>query len=168
MQETYLILGSNIQPRRAYLEKAKYLLAEKAGAVLKESAVYSTEPWGVESDTYFLNQVILFSTPLQPESLLKTIHEIEDILGRSRNTKYGPRTIDIDILLWGDLVKRTTDLQIPHPFMQDRKFVLKPLCEIAPDVIHPVLGKSISTLAGACTDQKEVFILAAHEPADSI
>lgn len=168
MHKTYLILGSNIGPRRNFLEKAKWMLREKAGKIVSESALYTTEPWGVESPDLFLNQVILLETSFDPDTMLHVIHQIESSLGRVRSKKYGPRTIDIDIIFWDDRVIQQPNLQVPHPLIQDRKFVLVPLAEIAPDLIHPILKIPVSAMLERCKDQKEVFILAPHEPADSI
>ncbi len=168
MHKTYLILGSNIRPRLVYMDRAKKLLEEKAGKILKESALYATEPWGMDSHDLFLNQVILLETELDPGSLLQFIHQIEGSLGRERSRKYVARTIDIDILFWDDQVIQQPDLTVPHPLIGERKFVLEPLAEIAPGLIHPILKIPVSAMLEGCKDQKEVFILAAHEPADSI
>lgn len=168
MIKTYIILGSNVGQRLSFIEKAKYLLEEIAGNILSETSVYSTEPWGVENQDTYLNQVLLIETELSAEKLLEEMLRIEEKLGRIRGGKYAPRTIDIDILLFGDFIVEQPELIIPHPRMQDRNFVLTPLKEIAPDVIHPVFQRSISSLQEQCTDQKEVFILAANEPANTI
>jgi 2-amino-4-hydroxy-6-hydroxymethyldihydropteridine diphosphokinase len=168
MINTYIILGSNVGQRLSFIEKAKYLLEELVGNIINETSVYSTEPWGVEDQKTYLNQVLLIETELSAEKLIDEILKIEEKLGRIRGEKYAPRTIDIDILLFGDLIIEQPELIIPHPRMQDRNFVLTPLKEIAPDVIHPVFQRSISSLQEQCNDQKEVFILAANEPANTI
>jgi 2-amino-4-hydroxy-6-hydroxymethyldihydropteridine diphosphokinase len=168
MTETYLILGSNIGQRLSFLEKAKYLIEERIGTIKEASSIYSTEPWGVEYKEAFLNQVLFIETPLLADKLIQEILTIEEKLGRTRDLRYAPRTIDIDILFFGDAIIEQPELCIPHPRMQDRNFVLTPLMEIAPSFIHPVFQVSISTLQNRCIDQKEVFILAADEPANTI
>ena len=140
----YLGLGSNEGDRAALLEQAIALLAEKAGAVVSRSSILETEPWGFASDHRFLNMVVAISTPLSPTRLLDVTQRIERQLGRKHKTtsekttaspskrRYQDRPIDIDILLYGDERVDTPDLQIPHPLMREREFIMRPLEEIFP------------------------------------
>ena len=109
--------------------------------------MHETEPWGVKDQPRFINMAIEVETGLDPKELLKIIKNVERELGRKKSSKWGPRIIDLDILLFEDLILKEDDLEIPHPSMHERDFVLKPLCEIAPDRIHPVLKKKICDLA---------------------
>ena len=152
MNEVYLLTGGNIGNRLEYLSKAKEQIEKRCGSILKESSVYETAAWGKEDQGAFLNQVLKIETTLQPGELLKTILEIEEYLGRKRELKYGPRTIDIDILFFSNDIISQHSLKVPHPQMQNRRFVLAPLNEIAPDKIHPSLYKTISQLLAECPD----------------
>lgn len=152
MNEVYLLTGGNIGNRLAYLSKAKEEIAKRCGSILKESSVYETAAWGKEDQGAFLNQVLQIETNLHPEELLKTILEIEERLGRKRQLKYGPRIIDIDILFFDDDIINEHALKVPHPQMQNRRFVLVPLNEIAPAKIHPTLHKTIAQILAECPD----------------
>lgn len=152
MNETYLLTGGNIGNRLAYLSKTKEEIEKRCGRILKESSVYETAAWGKEDQEAFLNQVLKIETNLDPEELLKTILQIEEYLGRKRELKYGPRTIDIDILFFNEAVINQPSLKIPHPQMQNRRFVLSPLNEIASDKLHPSLHKTIAQLLAECPD----------------
>ena len=165
MKEVYLLLGSNRGDRVDFLSKALDLIAEKAGIVLAESAVYETEPWGFEDPTPFLNQVVEISTDLVPEELLEQLLTIEARLGRIRpfdscgcadDGGYAGRTIDIDILFYGSKLVFTDHLMVPHPRLHERRFTLVPLSEIAPGFIHPLLKKTVSELLQGCKDQAKV------------
>jgi len=145
MSTIFLSLGANVGDRASNLEKARSLIDEKFG-ILKASLVYETEPWGGVMQGPFLNQVVQIYTSLSPRELLKTIKDFESEIGRKKTVKWGPRVIDIDILFYGDLVIDEPDLVIPHKFLHERRFVLEPLNEIAPDFMHPVLGKKISEI----------------------
>ncbi|MBU1992755.1 MAG: 2-amino-4-hydroxy-6-hydroxymethyldihydropteridine diphosphokinase [Patescibacteria group bacterium] len=131
MTEVYLGLGSNIGDREGNLEKA----CEMVGA-LKKSSIHETEPFGVLDQPKFLNMVCKIETELSPRELLNHVKNIEKKIGRKKREKWGPREIDIDILFYGDIIVDEPDLQIPHPGISEREFVLKPLREIAPDKIH--------------------------------
>lgn len=156
MNKAYLSLGSNRGNRGANLEKAKELLSEWAGDVLTISPVYETPPWQMTDKTNFYNQVVLLSTALPATELIDTVILIETMLGRRRTgKKYQPRIIDIDILFFNDEIIHTEVLTVPHPLIQERKFVLQPLAEIAPDFIHPELKKSIARLLDECADKSE-------------
>lgn len=149
MATVYLSIGSNLGNRRTLLIRATTLLAERAGDILALSGFYETEPWGYDSTHAFLNMAVHLETSLLPLELLTITQQIERDLGRTpkkeKNT-YEDRPIDIDILLYDDLILDNPQLTIPHPFMHQRMFVLQPLAEIAPHIIHPVRMHSITKL----------------------
>lgn len=145
----YLGLGTNIGDRRLNLTRAIELLSLALGKCIAVSRFIETAPWGFESSNSFLNCAAAFETELQPTELLDTTESIERELGRtvkSQGGNYSDRIIDIDILIYGDEIIETERLTIPHPLMHKRDFVLQPMAEIAPDVVHPVLDKSIILL----------------------
>lgn len=144
----YLSLGSNLGDRGANLEAAIQELSA-LGPVIARSSLYETEPVEVERQPWFVNCVIAIETELMPKQLLSRVLAIEQKMGRRRTQPKGPRTIDIDILFFGNSVVDTPSLTIPHPAMHQRRFVLGPLAEIAPDVRHPVLKKSARELLAA-------------------
>ncbi len=150
---TYLSLGSNLDNRVYYLQKALFHLQEKAGTLKRISPVYESPSWGFEADD-FLNLCVELETPLSPEALLEKVLQIETKLGRSRNkeTGYQPRTLDIDILYYDTLILKTDSLELPHPELQKRRFVLRPLADIAPQLYHPVLKKDSRNLLQECKD----------------
>ena len=141
----YLSLGSNLGDRAAYLQKCIRLLS-KLGDVAKISSLYETEPMELREQPWFLNCVVELETHVSARELLSRIQQIEAELGRSREIDKGPRTIDIDILLFDSEVINEGDLQIPHPAMHKRRFVLAPLAEVSDQVKHPVLGKTAEEL----------------------
>jgi 2-amino-4-hydroxy-6-hydroxymethyldihydropteridine diphosphokinase len=155
----YLCLGSNIGDRRAVLNEAKALIIKNIGKVARQSHLYETEPWGKPEQDTFLNQVIMINTTLDPRGLLEEITKIERDLGRERKEKWGPRVIDVDILFYGRRVIRDKGLEVPHPELHKRAFVLAPLLEIAPELEHPILKKPIDELYMACTDESDVVQL---------
>ena len=148
MAIAYLALGTNIGNKRRNMITAAALLAERVGDVLALSGFYETEPWGFQSENTFLNAALQLDTSLSPLELLKATQEIEIEMGRTQksNGAYHDRIIDIDILLYDDLVLQTPELTLPHPLMHERLFVMEPLAEIAPNVIHPVFKKPIISL----------------------
>lgn len=153
----FLGLGSNLGDREDYLRKAIDLIKEDIGDIDSFSGIYETEPWGFRSENNFLNIVIRIQTSLPPVDLLKQLMKIEDMLGRERSShRFTSRTIDIDILLYGNLIINLPELIIPHPMMHERKFVLEPFCDISPETIHPVLKKPFSSLLKECKDRREV------------
>jgi 2-amino-4-hydroxy-6-hydroxymethyldihydropteridine diphosphokinase len=158
MKDVYLLLGSNEHDRTGWIKQATTLLASCCGEIVRCSAIYETAAWGITDQASFLNQVVLLSTEKTPGELLAEIHHIETTLGRQRSLKWGPRTLDIDILLFGNEIVDTADLKIPHPFLHERRFTLAPLAEIAPDYMHPIMHKSIKQLLADCTDQLEVRV----------
>lgn len=143
----YLGLGGNVGDREEYIEQAVFLLNKTAGiSVTKRSTNYETEAEGQKNQAPFINAAIEVKTKLSPQKLLESVQEIETTLGREREVEWGPRTIDIDILLYDDEILSEDELQIPHPLLHERYFVLLPLREIAGDKIHPVLEKSIADI----------------------
>jgi 2-amino-4-hydroxy-6-hydroxymethyldihydropteridine diphosphokinase len=152
-----LILGGNLGDREELINQAVKLISEK-NRLMAKSAIYETQAWGNVAHGNFLNQVIQLETSLSPEKLLERIWQIEEKLGRNRTETWGDRTMDIDVLYYGDEVIGTPELAIPHRFIQERRFVLVPLSEILPDMIHPVLGKSNRKLLEECQDSCEVRI----------
>lgn len=149
MATVYLGLGTNLGDKEANLRTAIYKLQERIGKQVSLSSFYETAPWGFESDHSFLNAAIGLETSLSPIEILYITQEIEKELGRTKksvNGSYSDRLIDIDILLYDTLVLQTPELTIPHPLMTERDFVMKPLIEIAGNVIHPTLQKTLSEL----------------------
>jgi len=142
----YVGIGSNLGNREKNCYHAIEILEKKGIVVKKKSSLYETEPWGVTDQPRFMNMVVEVETELEPHELLRTLKDIEREVGRGETFKWGPRIIDLDILLFNDLFLRNDILQIPHPLMHKRDFVLKPLCEIASDKIHPRLKVRIRDL----------------------
>jgi len=157
MNTVYIQLGSNIGERKSYIAKSMDQIEENIGKIIIESSIFETIPWGNENQNNFLNSVIKINTTLDAFRVLKKSQEIENNLDRERVEKWGERTIDIDILFYNNEIINTTKLNIPHPFIQQRKFVLVPLSEIAPNYIHPILKKNISTLLSECKDNQKVL-----------
>lgn len=163
MKGIYLLLGSNIGDSEKVLSAAIELIELEIGKVIDASSVYSTKAWGVEDQPDFLNQVVEIESNLDPENLLVKINEIEKKLGRVRFQKWHSRIIDIDILYFGAEIIDTPNLVIPHPENQNRNFVLIPMAEIAPELIHPVLGISQKELLLKCADSLEVRLMQSND-----
>ena len=145
----YLALGSNLGDRFANLKQAIDSLTPQL-EVKAKSSVYETPPWGFEDQPKFLNQVVKAKTYLDPEPLLKHLKRLEVALGRQASFPNGPRLIDMDILFYDDLILNTSSLVIPHPRLQERGFVLLPLMELSPDLVHPLIKKSVREMVAGC------------------
>ncbi|MBL7888716.1 MAG: 2-amino-4-hydroxy-6-hydroxymethyldihydropteridine diphosphokinase [Bacteroidia bacterium] len=157
MNTAYLILGGNQGDRLKNLNEANSLIASEVGPISKYSKIYVTAAWGNEGLSDFYNQAVCIKTPLSATELLDILLEIEKKLGRTRGTeKWQARTIDIDILFYNNEIIDQKNLIIPHPFLQERRFVLVPLSEIANDLMHPILNKDIKTLLIECNDKLDV------------
>ena len=143
--EAYLGLGSNLGRREQNLQRAVGLL-ERVAAPAAVSSVYETRPWGYVDQPDFLNLVCRVDTTLSPEELLRATQAVEVLIGREPTFRYGPRVIDVDILLYGDRIIDSDCLRVPHPRLCERAFALAPLAEIAPALVHPELGMSIREL----------------------
>jgi 2-amino-4-hydroxy-6-hydroxymethyldihydropteridine diphosphokinase len=157
MKIVFLGIGTNLGNRERNLKQAVAATEIFLGSVLKSSSLYETEPWGFQADENFLNMVVKIETILTPAALLEKILSLESMLGRVRGTKqYISRLIDIDILFYDDLILDEEHIKIPHPLLHKRKFVLIPLCEIEPEMVHPVLEKTISELLEVCEDNSQV------------
>jgi 2-amino-4-hydroxy-6-hydroxymethyldihydropteridine diphosphokinase len=152
----FIGLGSNQGNRGERLAVAVKLIQSALGDIIKQSSVYETKPWGNTSQPDFLNQVISVHTTLAPQACMQQLAAIENKLGRVRTEKWGPRIIDLDLLYYNQLVLHLAELQLPHSGIAQRKFVLIPLAEIAPDFIHPRLHKNHLQLLAECTDDLEV------------
>ena len=146
MNTAFLLTGSNMGDRKKNLESAKTLIQQQCGAIVNSSSLYETAAWGKTDQPNFFNQALQVETKLSAEHLMKHILKIEEFMGRRRNEKYGPRSIDIDILLFNQERHDQTFLKIPHPELQNRRFALMPLSEIAAHVLHPVLRQTVSQL----------------------
>ena len=148
MNRIYLALGSNLGNKSGNLLRAASYIAEKIGKISAVSSIYETKPQGFESENDFLNQMVCVETQLSPHNILSITQSIEKTMGRTEKTSrsYRDRIIDIDLIAYDDLILRTENLQLPHPLFHQRRFVLEPFNEIAPDFVHPVLHKKVSEL----------------------
>lgn len=156
MTKVFLLTGSNMGNRLSNLAEAKTKLAAQIGNPVSVSSIYETAAWGKTDQQAFLNQVLQFETELLPHGLLQLVLATETDMGRIRTEKWGSRLIDIDVLFYGQQVVQLPDLTIPHPFIQERRFTLVPLCEIAPEWIHPLLKHNMQELLENCPDTLEV------------
>lgn len=160
MNRLVLLLGGNMGDREAVFNSAIDEIADKVGEVKITSSLFETEAWGFETENLFLNQVVVVDTDKSAEECLSITQSIEKNLGRVRHKeRYSSRVIDIDLLFYNSDIINSTDLEIPHPRIQERNFVLQPLNQIMADFIHPVLDKKISTLNDECADDCKVYEL---------
>jgi 2-amino-4-hydroxy-6-hydroxymethyldihydropteridine diphosphokinase len=158
MNEVYLCLGGNLGNREENISDAIRLILSEIGEIQGKSSIYQTEAWGVQNQQAYLNQVIKISTQFSPNELLEKLLSIEKQLGRKRieSANYESRTIDIDILFYNNLIYTTENLEIPHPRLHLRNFVLIPLNQINSELTHPVFNKSIKAILAECTDVLQV------------
>ena len=156
MNIVYLQLGSNLGDRELLLQNAIVSIEEIIGEVVKKSKVYESTPWRVEGQENYLNQILKVKTKLQAEDVLVRILEIEKNLGRLKLEKWGERLIDIDIIFYNDSIIETAELCVPHKHMHERMFVLTPLHDLAPEVVHPKYNKTVDELLQICTDAELV------------
>jgi 2-amino-4-hydroxy-6-hydroxymethyldihydropteridine diphosphokinase len=156
MNTAYLLIGGNLGDRAAYLQLALKHIEALCGKITSSSSIYETAAWGNTNQPAFYNQAICVETTLEPENLLARLLTIEIEMGRVREEKYGPRTIDLDILMVNDIVLDSPTLTIPHPQLHNRRFALLPLIEIAPTLLHPVLDKTMHELLLNCPDTLDV------------
>ena len=156
MNKVFLLIGGNMGDRLQNLRQAIVFLQNTCGPVVQQSAVYETAAWGKTDQAAFLNQAVLLTTPLPAQALIATILTVEEKMGRQRMEKFGPRIIDIDILFYNDAVIDEPNLTVPHPQLQNRRFALEPLNEIAGTFVHPALHKTVEQLLLECSDELEV------------
>lgn len=156
MSEVFILLGGNEGDKHKIFSETIKLIGEKIGKIIILSSIYETEPWGFVSDLFW-NQALIIDTLLLPEDVLKNALDIENRMGRKRlSENYEARPIDIDIMFYDDLQINTPKLTIPHPLMAQRRFILVPLAEIAPEKIHPVTGLTVREMLQACSDPLKV------------
>lgn len=159
MHTVYLLLGGNMGDRLGYLTAAKKEIEKSIGNCVKQSSLYETAPWGFVHDSSFLNQLLIVETQLAPVEVMEAVIKIEQALGRTRKqTQWDERTIDIDVLFYDYVIQKDDFLEIPHPRISERKFVLIPLTEIAPTFVHPVYQKTAVELLANCQDGLTVTI----------
>lgn len=156
MNTCYLSTGSNIGNRLAYLQAAQRAIVDKTVCLTGASTIYETAAWGNTNQANFYNQALMIQTSLSPSELLAHCQSIENQYQRQREQHWGARTLDIDILFYNDWIVHTKNLILPHPLLQERNFVLVPLCELKAHLVHPTLGKTIEQLMVECKDKLEV------------
>ena len=158
MNTIYIQLGSNVGERNSYIKESLLQIEQILGTIICESKTYESSPWGVMEQRNFLNKVISVKSEFSAKDVLKSLQKIEYKLGRKRTAKWGERTIDLDILFYNNETINTKELTIPHPHIQDRKFVLMPFAEMNGKFIHPTLKKDIFALLKECKDTEKVSV----------
>ncbi|HVW63085.1 MAG TPA: 2-amino-4-hydroxy-6-hydroxymethyldihydropteridine diphosphokinase [Puia sp.] len=156
MNIAYLLIGGNQGDRSAYLQETVRRIETPDARTIRQSSVYETAAWGKTDQPAFLNQALMLETSLDGPTLMRRMLTIEEQMGRVRTERYGARTIDIDMLFFNSAIIRLPELTIPHPEVARRRFALVPMDEIAPDYVHPLLGKTIHELLDQCPDKLEV------------
>ena len=159
MTRCYLLFGSNQGDKKALWEQACHAVSMRCGMLVEKSSLYLSEPWGFEAEEWFLNALMVVETRLSPDELMDELLDIEHELGRVRHPEkegYSSRTIDLDILYYGDQIIRTTKVTAPHPRLHLRRFALMPLCEIIPDFLHPEFDLSQQELLDRCPDTSTI------------
>ena len=160
-ESVFVLLGSNLGDRELLVNQASKMISERCGKIVAKSRLYESEPWGFKSEHWFLNQVVKIETALSPDDLMKELLEIEKELGRDRSVPhegYVSRPMDLDILYFGNEIIDTQMITAPHPRLHERRFTLLPLCDIAPDYVHPVMKKTNLQLLDDCQDVGKVHI----------
>ena len=160
-ESVFVLLGSNLGDRELLVNQASKMIGERCGKIVAKSRLYESEPWGFKSEHWFLNQVVKIETALSPDDLIKELLEIEKELGRDRSVPhegYVSRPMDLDILYFGNEIIDTQMITAPHPRLHERRFTLLPLCDIAPDYVHPVMKKTNLQLLDDCQDVGKVHI----------
>ena len=150
------MIGGNLGDRLKLLQKAESLLESTCGTLVNASSIYESEAWGMNNQPSFLNRLLVMQTDLTPFQLLEKMLDIELQLERKRLEKWGPRTMDIDLLFYNDLVLETEKLTVPHPWIGSRRFVLEPLVEVAGELLHPIVKKTMKQLLESCKDPCQV------------
>ncbi|MBK6504503.1 MAG: 2-amino-4-hydroxy-6-hydroxymethyldihydropteridine diphosphokinase [Ignavibacteria bacterium] len=169
MQKIYLGLGSNRGDRLAFIESAVDNISRiDSTSLLRVSAVYETEPWGIRDQNFFLNCVTEITTGLDAHAISGRLKEVEKLIGRTNSSKWHEREIDIDLLFYGDMIVNSNNLRVPHAEVENRKFVLVPLNEIVPELVHPVSGKTIAEFLEASKDNLEVNLFGRLSLSNSI
>lgn len=163
LNKTHLLTGANLGDRIGTLEAARRLIEQEIGHVVSASSFYETQAWGNVDQPDYVNQALEVATALSPSEVLEAIFRIEAALGRTRRDKWEPRLIDIDILFYENTILNSRDLIIPHPHLHRRNFVLIPMLEIAPELLHPVLHKTIEELYELSEDTLDVILLDVEE-----
>jgi 2-amino-4-hydroxy-6-hydroxymethyldihydropteridine diphosphokinase len=156
MSRVFLLLGSNLGDRLTALKDARYHISRKAGKIVTVSSIFQTAAWGGKPQADFYNQALEIQPLANPLQILEALLDIEKSMGRERVEKWDARLIDIDILLWGDLQILEPELVVPHPYLHLRRFALTPIVEIAPEVLHPGLNKTMAELLAECPDDLTV------------
>ena len=159
METAFILFGSNMGDKAALFDQACYYINNRCGHIEAMSSSYVSEPWGFKAEEWFLNRVIVLETEMEPETLLEALLEIERELGRVRHPEiqgYCSRTVDLDILYFGNRIVLTDTLTIPHPRMHQRRFALLPMCEVAPQLVHPAFSINQTELLERCLDLSEV------------